>query len=227
MPATPRAVSDAAEVRALHEALLAPHFPPAELVTPDSLAAAVTHGRAQVLVIEEDGPVAMAVGEFAGTVALLAYLVVDSRARAGGYGSRLLDAAVHQWLSPEAQATCLLAEIESPTTAVHHPAHGDPARRAAFYAKQGARMLDVPYFQPALNGDGQRVSDMLLLLIASHAPAGADDRLHAGGALVAWMEAYLLGTEGAVNADDAQAQALLTALADPDGIPLLPVPIAQ
>jgi hypothetical protein len=56
--------------------------------------------------------------------------------------------------------------------------HGNPAARLRFYVNRGSRILDIPYFQPALEPGKERVSG--LLLIALHVdpefagPGGAD-----------------------------------------------------
>jgi hypothetical protein len=75
----------------------------------------------------------------------------------------------------------ILAEVEHPT---YHPSsddHGDPAARMRFYAKHGGRILDIPYFQPAIR-DGEPPVPALMLVTLWVAPEAFIDE----DTIIAW-----------------------------------------
>ena len=55
------------------------------------------------------------------------------------------------------------------------PSVGDPTARLSFYARFGATVLDLPYFQPRLTAKGRRAHGMLLLAFDVHADALVDE----------------------------------------------------
>jgi GNAT superfamily N-acetyltransferase len=169
---------------AVYRRLLAPAFPPAELVDAAALEAALAggHGSLLALLDPEGVPVAAAFGRWSADsrVVLLWYLAVDPGIRGHGLGGRVLQEAVGAWRG-RYDPCLVLAEVEDPGGPAH-PVHGDPRRRLAFYERAGARVLDLPYFQPGIGGPARRVPGMLLLLLHA-APEFAVDGGVAGAPL--------------------------------------------
>ena len=99
--------------------------------------------------------------------------------------------------------------------------YGDPAARLRFYVNRGSRILDFPYFQPALEPGAERVTG--LLLIALHAdpefagPGGADTI--DAEVVPKYLENYQTQDEGKVATDD-QAMIMWRALDRPEGVRL-------
>lgn len=211
---------DPADLADLHAQVLTPSFPPAELIDLDDLLAGCASGALYALGVIRDGRVvAGAVGSGAapGGVVLLVYLAIAPGERGGGIGGALLDGAVARWVAQFSPAY-VLAEVEHPA---HHTAsveHGDPAARLRFYARHGAQVLAVPYFQPGIGPDGPRVPALLLvtLYVDDSARAGSPgpdghERVSAPP-LRDFLTAYLLGSEGSLR-DDAATRALLDSVA--------------
>jgi len=165
------------ELRALHAALLAPSFPSDELEDVEAMCADLVAGRTVALVSSSDAgvPVAVAVGTRSEQVMLLSYLAVAPGTRGGGVGGELYDEALRRWRDTF-DPLVVLAEIEDPdarTSAADD--HGDPAARARFYLRRGARALPVPYVQPALAPGLARVPGMQLLALSVRASVVTDD----------------------------------------------------
>lgn len=207
----------------VYREVLVPAFPAEELEAEAGIAASLEAGAGSLLVaVDEVGrPAGAAFGRWsAGSrVQLLAYLAVKPGTRGHGLGGRLLHDAVDAWR--ERYDPCVIvAEVESPDGPMVHEAYGDPRRRLAFYKAAGARVLDLPYFQPGIGSPSRRVRGMLLL--ALHADPsfkqGQADRL-SGGPLRAFMEEYIESAEGA-RPTDWDAKALFTAIDREGGVPL-------
>ncbi|WP_256839068.1 GNAT family N-acetyltransferase [Ornithinimicrobium faecis] len=166
-----RPVMDPTELHEVYAALLAPSFPPSELVPTDWLIDGVASGAVSVLVTEdESGPVAIAVTEplEPSPAVLLTYFATRADRRGQGVGSQLFDAMVTA-VQERTHAPLLVAEVERPDRHAGSPEFGDPSARLRFYGRHGARALDLPYFQPPI-GDGDPVHGILLL--ALHVDAG-------------------------------------------------------
>lgn len=199
-----RRLTDPADLARLHAEVLAPSFPPAELVTLDALRTAVADGETQVLALWDDGPVAGAVGWCSPRtrVLLLVYLAIAPGRRSGGLGGRLLTAALDAW--QDALAPLLvLAEVEHPAHHVASEAHGDPAARVRFYARHGGQALAVPYFQPGDGPGGRRVPALLLVALRSQGATSVP-----AAPVRAFLEEYLTASEGALADDDATRRLL-------------------
>lgn len=143
-------VEDPDRLRALHARLVVPHFPPEERGTADELVDSVVEGHSVVFSAAPDdrlGPVTgLAVVDTSPDVpqvGLLAWLVVTPDTRSRGTGSALL-----RHVLDHLGERMLLAEIEPADTPVRAQAYGDPRARVAFYARHGARRVDLPYWQP-------------------------------------------------------------------------------
>ncbi|MEV3938351.1 GNAT family N-acetyltransferase [Glycomyces sp. NPDC049804] len=207
----------------VYREVLVPAFPANELESETGIAETLEAGLGSLLVAVDDAgrPAGAAFGRWstASRVHMLTYLAVHPATRGHGLGGRLLRDALESWR--ERYDPCLVvAEIESPNAPAVHEAYGDPRRRLAFYEAAGARVLDLPYFQPGIGGPHLRVKGMLLLVL--HADPSftqqRPDRL-AGKALRTFMEEYLEASEGRKPADW-DAQALLKAIDQAGGIPM-------
>ncbi|HEX5740333.1 MAG TPA: hypothetical protein VFY17_02125 [Pilimelia sp.] len=197
----------------LYRDVLAPSFPPAELITLDTLRDGITRGRISVFAARTAGrqDLGAAVGEWfpASRITVLRYLAARPGARGRGVGARLLAAARHAWLRRPAPAA-VVAEVEHPAAHTGSTAHGDPTARLRFYARHGARALDVPYFQAALRPGEPRVYGLLLCLVAA-TPGLVTDAGFPADPLARLVRQALTDTEHAVGSDPATT-ALLAAL---------------
>jgi len=207
----------------VYREVLVPAFPAEELESESDVAETLEAGLGSLLVAVDDAgrPAGAAFGRWsaASRVQLLAYLAVKPGTRGHGLGGRLLRDAVEAWR--ERYDPCaIVAEVESPDAPAVHEDYGDPRRRLAFYEAAGARVLDLPYFQPGIGSPARRVRGMLLLVL--HADAsftqGRTDRL-SGAPLRTFMEAYLESAEGA-QPTDWDAKALFKAIDRDGGIPM-------
>jgi hypothetical protein len=147
-----------------------------------------------------------------GRVVLLSYLATDATARSTGIGRRLLDAAVARWTTRH-DPCLVLAEVEDPG---HHPStrYGDPAARLRFYARGGAEVLGLPYFQPRLQPGMARVPHLLLLALHTSpslrsGPDGVD-----GAPIRRFLEELFVAGEGRMP-EDPDGRRLLAAAAGP------------
>ncbi|MFK3981001.1 hypothetical protein ACI2K4_11560 [Micromonospora sp. NPDC050397] len=220
-------LADGPLLETFHRELLATSFVPDQLVTLDDLREQLGAGTlvASVVVDGDGGLLAGLVGEWSPStrLMLLSYLVVAPGARGTGIGGYLYAEVVEGWRSGYAPCA-ILAEVESPTHHTGSPAYGDPAARLRFYQRRGARLLDVPYLQPALAPGLARVDGLLLLALhvapELYGPDGADTM--ASPPLHQFMVHYFLGTEGEIP-DDPDGSALLAAMDVPGGVPLRPI----
>ncbi|QUC00267.1 GNAT family N-acetyltransferase [Cellulosimicrobium cellulans] len=214
-------LTDPALLRSLHRDVLVPSFPPAELVDEQELLDAHASGRLRSLGVVEDGRVvAGVVGEwFADArVLLVLYLAIAPGRRGGGVGRRLVTTALDDWRALD--PLVVVGEVEHPAHHTGSEAHGDPVARLRFYARLGARVLALPYFQPGDGPGGERVPALLLVSFPLGQHAAEDDVPAAP--LRAFLAENLRESEGTL-ADDAATRRLLDAaggdrvrLVDPD-----------
>ncbi|CAM3224544.1 N-acetyltransferase [Stackebrandtia soli] len=183
--------------------VLAPAFPPTELLTSAGLAAALDDGAAHALaVVDRDGsPLATAVAEHLphSDTVLLAYLAVTGGRRGGGIGAPLLREALATWHA-RYRPRLILAEAEHPAAYEPTEAYGDPTGRLRFYARNGGVAVDVPYFQPTLRPGLRRHYGMVLLTFPT---GGAIPAAIPGAALRPFLAEQLIRTEGHVGKDAA------------------------
>lgn len=131
------------------------------------------------------------------------YFVIAPHARRRGLGRRLHDEATRSLYARG--AVVVLGEVNDPRV------HGDAARpRLERFERWGARVIDVPYVQPAL-GDGL-ARDRGLCLIAWPPPDGVLPAISAA-TLREWLCELYAVTEG--GAPDAE---LLDGMTDPIGV---------
>jgi GNAT superfamily N-acetyltransferase len=219
----------------LYQDVLRPSFPPAELVSLESFLADHAAGRLESLGVVErpddaaplDEPGAASAGRVvAGVVGswsaearvlLVQYLAIAPGRRGDGIGAALLGAAVSAWLT-SLRPVMVLGEVEHPRFHTASEAHGDPEARLRFYARHGARVLAVPYFQPGNEPGAERVPALLLMTLA------IEDRNATSvpaAPLRAFLREYFVDSEGTL-ADDAPTRALFDAVAG-DRVALLGV----
>ncbi|GAA4850136.1 hypothetical protein GCM10023221_32060 [Luteimicrobium xylanilyticum] len=207
----PRPLTTRSEILALHRDVLAPSFPPAELIDAEELWRDVEHGSLEVLGTGEgsDGearPVSGVVGAWFPDerILLVLYLAIAPGHRGAGVGGALLSAALDTWTAAH-DPLAILAEVEHPDHHAASEAHGDPAARVRFYARHGGRALALPYFQPGDGPGGERVPALMLVALR------ADDRATLPAAPVRdFLTDWLVACEGTL-ADDGATRRLLDA----------------
>ena len=221
---TPRLLS------AAWDDVLAVSFPAAELTPLDALQAEHRAGRLLADGVVRDGHVVAAIVASWSPrthVVLVDYLAIVPGSRGGGLGGALLDGALERWRRELAPAL-VLAEVEHPAHHAASASFGDPTARLRFYARHGARVLALPYFQPGITGPGSpRVPALLLVALGT----GADDAVPAGP-LRAFLTEHLVACEGMLATDSATRRLLdaaageAVALVDPaDPAALATVPV--
>src|ERR1700722_12427574 len=156
-------------IEAFYRQILVPSFPPAELVSLDEVQEIADREDASIWLTEDDEGIILggAVAEWDASVRvlLLSYLAVRPGVRGGGIGGPLYLAALESWRQ-RFKPCLVLAEIEDPAAPVHgkdhgqdhneddgkdhNEEHGAAAARLRFSLNRGSRVLDFPYFQPAL-----------------------------------------------------------------------------
>lgn len=201
----------------LYDVVLGPSFGPTEL-PPRDMFLDGTAG-ADIAVLRASGADA---GEIAGcavvaleqgsrATALLAWLAARPGARGSGTGGALLAGAADA--ARAGGADLLLAEVEDPRQHEATAAHGDPWRRLEFYARRGLVLLDLPYFQPPIAPDQERVPNMLLLAHVLHDGADVPEVLRP--TIGAFLRSYVPRLPGDDPAYDALITAASTVTAEP------------
>ena len=164
----------------------------------------------------------------ASRVYLLSYLAARPGLRSRGVGTSLMR-HLPVW-SRERHALVTLAEVDDPRCHVDEGLIGDPVARLGFYGRFGARVLDLPYFQPRLRPGGRRARGMLLLAFdvvdAGLAP-GPVPALR-GDVLGNFLLTYFAASEGPVETgasgrDDPDLARLLGLASSQAGVRLLPL----
>lgn len=205
-------------LRTYYDDLMAPAFPPAELMTYEELRDALDDGGTRGLVVlEDESPVAGLVTEdyLDGRVVLLAYVVVAAGLRGRGVGADLIGRATGR------EPRLVLAEIEDPRFHRADEHMGDPVARLRFYDRLGSRLLPLPYTQPSLRPGSPRVENLLLITIPSAVPTA--DEVD-GGLVADFLEEYYLACEGpGVVAADEDYLAVRRAAGAPGPLPLRPL----
>lgn len=197
--------------------LMAPAFPPNELMSWEELALALRRGAVEgLLALEDASPVAGLLLEphAHGDVVLLSYLVVAPALRGRGLGADLIHRAVGD------DPRLVLAEIEDPRFHPPDPLTGDPVRRARFYDRIGSRLLPIPFSQPSLRPGAPRVRNLLLITI----PSAWRGATVPGPLLRRFLDEYYSTSEGKEALDDPEYRSLRSATEDPE---LALVPLAE
>ncbi|HYI62897.1 MAG TPA: hypothetical protein VEW93_13970 [Acidimicrobiales bacterium] len=178
-------VADPALLDAVVDQVLLPSFSTDEIWDRDTTRDLVVAGALTATALVEDGIVLGASAEERGgpgEVGLLSYLASRPGSRSRGVGGELLDHLVADWA--RGPAALVVGEVHDPRL---WPEADDerPAARLRFYARHGARLLDLPWVQPALTPGRAPVPGMLLITLH---PLGGT---HVESAPVRrWIEAY-------------------------------------
>jgi GNAT superfamily N-acetyltransferase len=211
-------------IEALYQQVLVPSFPPDELVSLDEVQEIADREDASIWLAEDDAEGTIlggAVAEWDASVRvlLLSYLAVRPGVRGRGIGGHLYLAALESWRQ-RFKPCLVIAEVEDPAVHTGSEDHGDPAARLQFYVDRGSRILDFPYFQPALEPGVERVSGLLLIVLhADPEFAGAGEDTIDAQVVRKYLENYQTQYEGKVATDD-QAMIMWRALDRPEGIRL-------
>ncbi|WP_420752259.1 hypothetical protein [Rhodococcus sp. O3] len=207
----------ASKIEEFYDSVLAPSFADSELIpraefladlndpSGDTVAAVALDDAGEIL--------GGAVGQWFPQcrVMLTAYLAIRPGQRGGGIGGRILRAVLADW-QRRVDPLLVVGEVEDPR---HHTdiGFGDPARRLKFYASAGAKIIPIPYFQPAIQADGDRVPHLFLMTFAVSDECRRGDRSIDASPVRAFLEANLAGNEGSVDRDDPATAALFAAAA--------------
>lgn len=214
-----REVSDST-VDVLYRTVLQPSFPPNELIEREAVQAEVGPDGVDLgfVAVDEGEPVACLLGEYypAGEILLIGYLASRPDQRGRGVGRALVATALDAW-SRAAPSALVLLEVEDPRWH-SSTTHGDPVARLRFYAREGARLLDIEHVQPALEPGGERVPHLLLLALGATATEVDRTVVHA------FLAEYFAVCEGEPDPADDQLAAVLAQVEPEAGgpVPLLP-----
>jgi GNAT superfamily N-acetyltransferase len=212
----------------LYESVLLPSFPRDELESVSDIRRQVLERTGIQLfaaIDPTDGPVAaFSAYWYARSRALLiGYLAVRGDRRGQGIGT---------WLSAEAGRAMLtrihpalaLAEVEDPQHHVRSAQFGDPTARLRLYARLGGRLLSMPYFQPRLYPESNRVYNLRLMAFGVSPEiivTGPTGDCVSSGVLAQFLDDYFAGTEGPVSvSEDPEYLALRDTVA---GLPCVPL----
>ncbi|HWJ83971.1 MAG TPA: GNAT family N-acetyltransferase [Cellulomonas sp.] len=178
-----------------HDSLLAEHFPADELESFDELARSLGDGAGGFLALDGEKVVGGIVDEqyLEAGVQLLGYLVVDPTAR----GHRLGRQLVHRSVA-ESRGSLVVGEIEDPRYWSTTPT-SDPQARLEFWRKLGCRMLPLPYVQPRLGPDLERVRHLLLVVVP--AEDATPPSSVPGPTVATFLREYFTATEGSEPQD--------------------------
>lgn len=217
-------------LRSFHRDVLTPSFSSDELDDVEKLARGLrgegdTELVTTVAVADDGTALGGVVGEIyvREGVLLLAYLAVRPGLRGLGLGTRLMEHVASRWYAHPA-VRLALAEVHDPR--VWAGVEGDaPLRRLRLYERLGARVLGVPFVQPALSADRARVPGFLLL--AFHVDPSVElaqgNRSAVPSDLVdSFVRRYFESVEGARAPYDSQLAQLLEQIEARSSIRLLP-----
>ncbi len=219
---------DAELLARFHRDVLVPSFSEDELDDVEAMTRGLRgDGPARTLAsvaLEADELVGGVVGEVyeAEDVMLLAYLAARPGVRGRGIGSALIAHVAPRWYP---QVRLVVGEVHDPRR-WPNAADEDPVSRLRFYDRIGARVLGVPFVQPALDADRERIEGFLLL--AFHVDPAAE--VHADGAssirsdvVSRFVRRYYAAAEGAGEPYDPQLAQLLARIDEHATIPLLAI----
>lgn len=209
----------ASKVEEFYDSVLAPSFVESELVPRAELLADLDDpgdGTVASVALDDTGEIlGGAVGQWFPQcrVMLTAYLAIRPGQRGGGIGGTILRAVIEDWRH-RVDPLLIVGEVEDPR---HHTdiGFGDPERRLKFYATAGAKIVPVPYFQPAIHAGGGRVPHLFLMTFAVADECRRGERGIDASVVRAFLEANLAANEGSVDPDDPATAALLDALSAP------------
>lgn len=215
-----------AVLESMYDEILVPSFRAAELESRTTVLGALTRDpgiAGGMLAMDPAGPIIGAIiGEWFAEcrVMLISYLAVRAECRGRGVGKRLLAEARALWRELFAPALVVL-ESEDPLYYREHDAmgFGDPAARLRLYGGLGARILAIPYFQPAVSRHQPRVDNMLLLVFETDPQVSKSVNEVDSTIISCFIEENIARSEG--RASDEQAQKLREAIRAKTAIPLV------
>jgi GNAT superfamily N-acetyltransferase len=207
----------------IYREILEPSFGADELDTLDALRDGLAEGGSYeawgLCALDGEKPVGCVLGyPYTGSqVLLIGYVSVKPGLRGRGIGDLLLDEAQQRWYG-KPDLTLVMAEVEDPR---RHPVVGDidPKRRATFYGRRGVQVVVGPYFQPRLDGEGnKRVYDLFLTVLSG----SNKDSVPAGQITAFLLEYFRDSGEGDdwPRADDEEGNRLLSWYCDRETVPL-------
>jgi GNAT superfamily N-acetyltransferase len=219
---------DADLLERMHREVLVPSFSADELDDVETM----TRGLCGEASVRTLASVALEGGEVAGGVVgevyeaeevlLLAYLAARPGGRRRGVGSALLEHVAPRWYP---RVRLAVGEVHDPRRWSNLPDE-DPVGRLRFFERVGARVLGVPFVQPALDEGGSRIEGFLLVAFHVDPAVVVQD----GGAasirsdvVGRFVRRYYATTEGAREPYDAQLARLLGCIDERATIPLLPI----
>lgn len=203
------APQDPALLRQAYDEVLRPSFLPDELPSWDFLLAGfTTPARQCVGILHEESPGGTRSVRAVGVtnwrdgrhVGTLSYLATAPPHRGTGLGGTLLAEHGRRW--PALGLRTVLGEVHDPRL---HPETTEerPLDRLRFYDRHGARLVGVPWVQPALSPETERSAGMLLIALPP-VPGAIPAR-----DLTEWAREYYLEAEG-TSTDDGHLEALVT-----------------
>jgi hypothetical protein len=149
-------------------------------------------------------------------------LAVVAGERSRGTGARLFEEGRQAWWG-SGDYDLVLTELDDPR--VFPVANGiDPERRIKFYANRGGKLICGPYFAPSVRPGGERVYDMLLVVLAGSpralpaTSAGVSSR-----SVAAFLRDQFSVEEGLGVSDNGDLHWLMEAYEVDDTMPLMAV----
>jgi GNAT superfamily N-acetyltransferase len=211
-------------LRVFYEEVMIPAFRPEELGGPFWDEADDTPSRTILALDEFGSPLGGIVGELfpSSGVLLIAWLAVRKDARGHGVGTRLMEAASHEWWG-KPEHRLVLGELDDPR---YWPSDNqDPVDRLRFYDRFGIMALDRPYFQPSVGAGFGIVPHMFLATFNPTAPAIRDGDRVDGQVVRRFLQEYLEGSSVLSGGDGTidEAGEWLLSFYDGSDIPLVPL----
>lgn len=214
------------ELELLYDEILARSFRPAELESRAKVLKALAGDKSVPGGLLAVNPAGLIVGTIIGDwfgdcrVMLIAYLAVRPEFRGCGVGKLLLAEAFALWHKRFAPVL-ILGEVEDPRYYREHDptGFGDADARLRLYGALGARILAIPYFQPALSRHQPRVYNLLLMVFAADPSVMKGDNAVDGKIVSCFIDENIARSEGWT--DDNEANSLREALRGKSGIRLL------
>lgn len=136
-------------------------------------------------------------------VLLISYLAARPESRGHGLGKQLIREVLPAW-TLRFGADAVVAEVENPHFYRSDEQHGDPLARLRFYGGLGAKIVDNPYFQPALSAEQPRVRNLFLMILSASPSVMMNGTSVDAAPLSSFFQEYLAGTEGDVEDDEAR-----------------------
>jgi hypothetical protein len=153
---------------------------------------------------------------------LLGYMAVVADDRSRGTGTRLFEESRKAWFGSD-EYDLVVAELDDPR--VFPVSNGiDPERRIKFYSDRGGRLICGPYFAPCVRPGGERVYDMLLVVLGGSPRAlQASPPGVSAGSVAAFLCDYFSVEEGLGIVDNGDLHWLMVAYEGDGTVPLKPV----